>query len=384
MAKRTLVTGIDIGSATARVVVAEYTNDSTPPVVLGTGTAAAHGMRHGYIVNFEEAKRSIAAAVKDAQRRTGFTIKKAFLSVGGISLESINANGSVFVYRADNEITESDVRRALESAEEKLSELSNKEILHAVPVRYKIDDEEVWGRPVGMKGTRLEVTTLFVTCLSQHLKDFVDAVEDIGISVEDVMAAPLAASFVTLTKRQKTAGCLLANVGAETLSIAVFENGLPISLKVFPIGGAEITHDIALGFRVPLEEAEEIKRGENTVYPKKKTEDIIEARLSDIFDLIEGHLKKINKNGLLPAGIVITGGSSALPAIDELAKNSLKLPAHLGTPHIIKTTTAEQIPDSQWSVAYGLCIMGLSEGSDGAGGPSVFRKLWEWFRQFMP
>lgn len=386
MAKRTLVTGIDIGSSSIRVVIAEYTDGGGLPTVVGTGSAESRGLRHGYVANFAEAKKSIESAIRDAERRTGTTVKKAFLAIGGISLESSLASGSVFVYRADNEVTDLDTRRALETAEEKLSRGGNKEIIHAIPVRYRLDDEDVLGRPVGLKGTRLEATTLFITCLRQHLKDLVEVVEECGIAVEDVMAAPLAASFVMLTKRQKTAGCVLANIGAETLSVAVFENNLPISIKVFPIGGMEITNDIALGFRIPLEEAEEVKRGDNTLYPRKKLEDIIQARLSDIFELIEAHLKKIGKSGLLPAGVVISGGGAALPLIEELARSSLRLPARLGTPQVMKTSPSNQLSDSQWSVAYGLCIMGLNEREEpmmadlsrGSG------KILSWFKQFLP
>ena len=157
-------------------------------------------------------------------------------------------------------------------------------------------------KAVGMKGLRLEAKVLFITCLNQHLKEFLEAVEMANIEVEDIMASPIAASFVTITKRQKTAGCVLANIGAETLSIAVFENNIPISLQVFPIGGSEITNDIALGLKIPIEEAEQLKLGRVlNHYPKKKLEDIVEARLSDIFELIEAHLKKSAKAAFWPA-----------------------------------------------------------------------------------
>ena len=174
--------------------------------------------------------------------------------------------------------------------------------------------------------------TLLVTSLEQHLNDLVSAIENTGILVDDVMASPLAASLVMLSKTQKRAGCVLANIGAETVSIAVFENSIPISLKVFPLGSGDITNDIAIGLKIPLEEAERVKRGftSNTNISKRKLDEIISARLSDMFGLIEAHLKSIKRNGLLPAGIIITGGGSGIADIEDLAK-SLSL-IHISEP----------------------------------------------------
>jgi cell division protein FtsA len=239
-----------------------------------------------------------------------------------------------------------------------------------------------------MKGNKLEARVLFVTCLSQHLDDLIDAISDAGIEVLDVVASPLAASLVTLSKNQKVAGCLLANIGAETVSIVVFENNLPVSLEVFPIGSTDITNDIALGLKVPIEDAESLKRGggQSLSVSKKKLDEIVSARLSDIFDLIEAHLKKIDKNGLLPAGIVITGGGSGIATIEDLAKASLKLPARLSA---LGTTGKDGVKDSSWSVAYGLTILGIG-GEDGhesgisKGGRTFWEKLLGWFKQFLP
>jgi cell division protein FtsA len=204
------------------------------------------------------------------------------------------------------------------------------------------------------------------------------------------MAAPIAAGFVTLTKSQKVAGCVLANIGAETVSIAVFENNIPTSLEVFPIGSTDITNDIALGLKVPLEEAEQIKIGVITgsSYPRKKLEEIIAARLSDIFELIEAHLKKIGRNGLLPAGIIITGGGSGLTSIDTLAKVYLKLPSRIGT--LSHLDSKSSFKDATWAVAYGLCIWGLhSDEGPNIDNTSVFfkntwKKILQTIKQFLP
>ncbi len=386
MARRNITTGIDIGTSKVRIVVAEY-KDGSIPEIIGTGCAESKGLRHGYIVNTNEAVHSIKKAIREAEKVSGITIKKAFIAIGGLSLESEVKTSSVFVSRADNEVTEIDIQNAMDASEESMDSASNKQIIHAIPTQFYLDGENVLGRPVGMKGSRLEVSTLFVTCLTQHLNDFVQTVEEAGVQVEDIMASPIAASFVTLTKRQKTAGCVLANIGAETLSIVVFENNIPISLKIFPIGGEEITNDIALGFKIPLDEAENIKRGEGiNSYPKKKLEEIVNARLSDIFDLINAHLKKIKKNGLLPAGIIITGGSSSIPFIEEFAKQTLKLPSKIAKINYSKNINS--ISDASWSVAYGLCIMGLDNEGEENIGMKLARKtksgIFTWLKQFLP
>ena len=388
MARRNIATGIDIGTSRVRVIVAEFVKEKAAPVIIGIGEAEARGMRHGYVINTAEAADSIREAVEAAEKKANVKIKKAFIAVGGISVESETSSGSVFVSRADNEITAADIAAAAEAAMEHIANrMHNKSVIHEIPVSYKIDGKEIPGRPEGMIGSRLEVQVLFITCLSQHLGDFTRAVEEADIAVIDVMASPIAASFATLTKRQKTAGCVLANIGAETLSVAVFENGIPVSLKIFPIGGTAITNDIALGFKIPLEEAEDLKRGSSIgAYPKKKLEEIIHARLSDIFDLINAHLKKIGRSGLLPAGIILTGGSSSLPSIADLARATLNIPSRIASPDFSKTTK-DQLKDAQWAVAYGLCVMGI-DGEGEGDGMRIARqgknKILSWVRQFLP
>ncbi|MFA6552526.1 MAG: cell division protein FtsA [Candidatus Paceibacterota bacterium] len=399
---RNISTGIDIGTYQVKVVVAEDVSENSgekaTPKIIGTGYAVSKGLRHGYILNQTDATRSLKSAIEQAEKSSGVKIKKTFLSIGGIGLGSVVLTGNTAISRADNEITELDLEKVVEVSQSEIpaSFSLNRKIIHTVPIQYKIDGRNVLGRPNGMKGLKLEVKTLFINCLEHHLNDLIETVEEAGVEVEDVIAAPMAAALVTLSKTQKIAGCVLANIGSETVSIAVFENGIPISLEVFPIGSNDITNDIALGLKIPLEEAEEIKRGSviGSTYPRKKLEEIIEARLSDIFDLIEAHLKKIGKNGLLPAGIVITGGGAGIENISELAKSILKLPAKVGSVSFSENSKG-QIKDASWSVAYGLCILGLngyesgsgliSNGNGGTrGGSTLIQRILEWIKQFLP
>jgi len=362
--------------------------------VIGAAMVETRGLRHGYVVNVKDVSASIRSAVSEAEKRAGVKVKGAFVGVGGIGLGSSISTSSVIISKADMEITPLDISRVLEQCEKELSTsiVLNRKVIHSVPLGYKVDGQPVLGAtPEDMKGGKLEVRMLFITCLEHHLNDILEAVEGAGIRVEDVMAAPVAASLVTLTKSQKIAGVVLANIGAETVSIAVFENNVPVSLEIFPIGSTDITNDIALGLKVPLEEAEEIKIGAVTgnSYPRKKLEDIISARLSDIFELIDAHLKKIGRNGLLPAGIVITGGGSGLNNIEEIARIALRLPSRIGSSNLA-VEGKQSFRDATWAVAYGLCIFGLN-ADDGLGltpsndsiskaGKSIVR----WVKQFLP
>ncbi len=386
-----IITGIDIGTYQVKIIVAEYNKkkNNNLPHIIGTGFSESKGLRHGYIINSSDIVKSIRKAIGQAEKTAQTRIKHAYLSIGGVGLEEIKSKGEVMITRADGEITDLDVKKALEDSEEKVSaKISNRKIIHVIPLGFKIDGKIVLGRPVGMHGSRLEIDTLFITCFEQHLNDLIQTIEEAGVEVDDIMASPIAASLVTLTKTQKMAGCVLANIGSETVSSVVFEDNIPISLKVFPIGSTDITNDIALGLKVSLEEAEQIKKGAitNSSYPKKKLDEIVVARLSDIFELIENHLKKIGKNGLLPAGIIMTGGGSGITTIEDMARAALKLPSKLATPRF---GVNSKIKDASWAVAYGLCVWGLTADEDESPvGIALAQRtggnLLQWIKQFLP
>jgi cell division protein FtsA len=388
---RNISVGIDIGTYQVKIMVAETSPARTPPLhILGTGFSESKGLRYGYIVNQQDISRSIKKALEQAERSSGTKIKRAYLGVGGVTLEGVNSTGATMISKADSEITDLDVERVLAASEESLvkSISPNRKIIHTIPIEYKIDKKPLLGRPTGMKGEKLEIKTLSLTYMDQHLNDLIQAVEDVGVEVEDVVASPLAASLVTLTRTQKIAGSVLVNIGAETVSLVVFENNIPISLKVFPIGGTDITNDIALGLKIPIEEAEQIKLGSLTGahYSQKELDEIILARLSDIFELVEAHLKKIGKDGLLPAGIILTGGSSGIQTIEDFAKATLKLPSKIAHLNFSKGAKSV-IRDSSWAVSYGLCILGLSEESESFGIKLAKRtggNVLNWVKQFLP
>lgn len=381
------VTGIDVGTYHVKVVISSETKESTIPQIIGTGYAESRGLRNGYIINESDVVRSVRNAVAQAEKASGVKVRHAYISMGGIGLDEIHAHGEAITSRADSVITQVDIDKAIEISEESIREkIPNRRILHAIPLHYVIDGEKVHGRPHELKGTKLEVDTLFITAFEQHLNDLVSAIESIGIKVDDVMASPLAGSLVMLTKAQKRAGCVLANIGAETVSIVVFENNTPTSLKVFPIGSNDITNDIALGLKVPLDEAEKIKRGGMTAtpYSKKRLDEIISARLTDIFELIDAHLKKIKRDGLLPAGIILTGGGSGITTVQDLARVSLRLPSKIA---MLDPGQNGKVRDASWAVSYGLCIWGMT-GTEEESGINLARhtgsSILNWLKQFLP
>ena len=329
---KNIIAGIDVGTSAIKITVAEQKKGSHNLNVLGAAQKPSSGIRRGYVTNFNEAIKSVASVVRSVEKTIGIPVKRAYIAAGGIGLGSIKSKGTVIISRADGEISEYDVKRVISQSEANLPDISNKRIIHTLPLIFKIDNKPVIGRPLGMKGSKLEAEILFVTCLNQHLLDLIKVVESAGVAVEDIFASPIAASFAALNRRQKEIGCVLANIGSDTVSIAVFEESSPISLEVFPIGSTHITNDIALGLQIPIEEAEKLKidYDSDKTIPRRKLSDIIEARLNDIFELIESHLKKINRNGLLPAGIILTGGGSSLLSLEDIAKASLQLPAKAG------------------------------------------------------
>ena len=366
-------------------------------------------MRHWYVTNVEELSKCIRSVVNTAEKNSGLPIKKAYVSIGGVGLGAIISVGGVVTTKADSEITDLDVKRAIEESEKELPStyILNRKILHTIPLEYKVDGRKVLGRPQGLKGIKLEARVLYITCLAHHFTDLLEAFDEANVEIKDIIASPIAASLVSLTKTQKIAGCVLLNIGAETSSMIVYENNIPVSMEIFPVGSNDITNDIALGLKVSIEDADQIKmiatgaqipaHSSLPNFSRRKLEEIVIARLSDIFDLVEGHLRKIDRNGLLPAGIILTGGGSGIENIEELAREALRLPSKQ---HRLKLegNTRGITKDFEWTVAYGLTMLAFSSSSDTKGPPidigsflNIMRfikktkeKIVEWVKQFLP
>ena len=385
-----IITGIDVGTYHVKVAIARLPRNGAPgakPEIIGTGIAESRGLRSGYIMHDADVARSIKSAIVQAEKAAGMTVKKAHIAIGSIGLEEMYSHGEIIPSRADSEVTATDLEKLMQDSEERiLDRIPNRRILHGIPLRYTIDGAEVLGRPQGLKGTKLEVDSLFITTYEQHVSDLIKTIESLGIYVEDVIASPLASSFVLLSKAQKRAGCVLVNIGAETTSIVIFEDTTPISVKIFPVGSSDITNDLALGLRITLEDAEKIKRGSMTsvTFSKKRVDEIVTERLKNIFGLIDSHLKKIKRDGLLPAGIILTGGGANLPLAVEIAKNTLELPARTAALEIGKNV---KVKEASWAIAYGLCMWGASDTEETSTLGIVKHTkhtFLSWLSQFLP
>src|SRR3989344_1595202 len=403
-----IITGIDVGSSNIRVAVCEHSLRDGTFSVKALIKVPSEGLKNGYIVNADNTSNSIRTALKEAERNFGGRIKKALLGISGVGLGTTTDIGTVAISRADSIVSEFDVNRLLAESEARVTEKPNTKILHSIPSEFKVDVRKIMGKPHGYSGNKLELKTMFITVATPHLDAIVTAVETNGVEVADVYASPVAESFVTSSTSSRNAGLLIANIGAQTVSLLTSEEGFPTSLKVFPIGSLDITHDIALGLRISLDTAEEIKvNGETDKKAQKKVAEIIDARLSDILELIDTHLKKIGRSGLLPAGIIFTGEGAHTRGLEDLARKQLGLPTRIarnsipeeliavgsGEEGTNKTTARsrerlERARNPEWSTVLGLAVLGMSNSPEESLGIRVAKRTKAGFvnflRQFLP
>ena len=406
--KKKSVIGIDLGTNSVKAVAMEFVEGEAASRILGVGASASFGMRKGAVIDPRELASAIREAKDALEKSTGIKGGQIYIGMGGTGLGFQKAKGLIAISRADGEITKEDIKRAEQASETALSRLQNKEILHRISLSYKIDNETSTYDPLGLTGAKLEAETFFITAFVQNIKNILKALEEAAIEVEELIANPLAASRVALGKREKEIGAMVLDLGAATTSIILFEEGLPYSLDVFPIGSQHITHDIAVGLKVDLDEAEKIKvnygavgneianfsnkkparnaGGDNLVYgnySRKKLAEIIEARLSDIFELVEKHLKKVERAGLLPAGVFIVGGGANLLGIESFTKESLGLPARIAEPSNFGGFK-DKVKNPAWSVAAGVALAALEREKSSF----IFRSssgfVLRWLRAFLP
>lgn len=353
-----IITGIDIGTSSIKIVVAESKTENQQPRILHATESPSHGFRHGYVTDSDLAAQSLATAIKKIEAISKFKIESARFAIGGVGLDSHYIKTTLDISKRDSEIGQEHIAGIIEKAEELfIKKYPNKKILHLVPVRFNVDGRDVLGNPIGMYGTQLQARIIFITILEHHYEALADIIKKNDIIIDDIVALPVADSRASLGYQQKSQGVILTNIGSETSSLASFENGTLTSLKILPLGSNDISNDLALGLQISLEEAEKIKKQRNKEYPKKKFDEIVSARLFDIFELTEKHLKEIKKNRLLPAGNVFSGGGSRIELLEDHAKKFLKLPAQTTT--ITKTSQKTKRTSNigpQYSVAYGLCF----------------------------
>lgn len=407
-----VIVGLDIGTAMVRVVVGQLNQDSL--YIIGAAEQPAEGISKGVITSIEEAVSAISVCLEQAERMVGFPLNKVYVGISGTHIMTQLSRGVIAVSKADGEIKEEEVERAIEAAQT-VSTPPNHEILHVIPKTFTVDNQTGIKDPVGMTGVRLEVEAQIIQGLSSQIRNLTKAVYRTGVEIEDLVLGILANAESTLNKKQKELGVALVNIGDATTSIAVFEEGDILSTAVVPLGSAHITSDIAIGLRTSLDIAEDIKieHGEaNSGAVGKKDEidlrefsdleegrislkyvsEIIEARLEEIFELVDKELNKIERSGLLPAGIVLTGGGAKLSGVVEVAKKKFRLPASIGYPQHLNTAI-DKVNDPTFTTALGLVNWGAElksqqkkkislPGLSFLGGAAT--KVKDWFRGLLP
>lgn len=349
MAKTHIITGLDIGTSNIKILVVQKTKESDLEV-LAQVQEPAFGVRKGVVIDVEEISKIIHSAIEKVRKESGRKIDSVYVNVGGSHIFITSSYGTVAVSRADQKISEEDINRVLQAAQT-FSLPLNKEILDVIPQEFIVDGQDRIKEVLGMQGVRLEAEVLVLGGFSPYLKNLTQSVLNSNLQIKDLIPSPIAASQAVLTPRQKELGVLVLDIGAGTSGLAVFEEGNLIHLAIFPIGSAHITNDIAVGLKTDVDIAERIKLefgvllfrgdkkekieledGESLVFSQKMLTRIIEARISEIFGEANKELKKISRQGLLPAGVVLTGGGAKLPKITEFAKKELRLPCRIGKP----------------------------------------------------
>ncbi|MFA4999939.1 MAG: cell division protein FtsA [Patescibacteria group bacterium] len=401
--KDNIIAGLDIGSTSIRLVVGQRIAGpaGNELQIIGAVSGPTIGVSRGVVNSIEETTSSISAVLEKAERLVGVPISRVWVSINDPHIKCDHSKGVVAVGRSDGEISENDINRAIEAARA-LAVPVNYEILHVIPIKFSVDNQGDIKDPIGMNGIRLEVETLIVQGLSTQIKNLTKAIYRTGLEIEDLVIAPIAAAEAVLSSKQKELGVALINLGSSTTSLAVYEERNLIHTAVLPIGAEHITSDIAIGLRCPINLAERIKAEYGTAAAEdvdKKEEidvsqlvkeeevnddisaisrkylaEIINARVEEIFDKVDGEFKRIDRSGLLPAGVIFVGGGAELDGLVEVAKKKLRLPAALGAAKNINLVI-DKVKNPEFLTALGLVLWGNNLEADSGGLGDKFRKF---------
>ncbi len=413
MARPKIVASLDIGSSKIRTVVGVQESESLVPNIIGVGLSPSTGLRKGAVIDVEETINSISASLEDAERMAGEPINHVFLGVGGNHIESINSKGVIAIGQEHSEINEDDVDRVLEAAQA-VTIPSNRRILRIIPKTFAVDDQKGIKYPVGMTGIRLEVETHIVTGFDPIVKNIEKCVLQSGVDIDDIIPACLASGEAVLSKRQKELGVVVVDIGCGSTSIGVYEDGSTLHTATLPIGGENVTNDIAIGLKTSIDTAEKLKIEYGSTIPeevndretidlsllskldthlvsKKQLVEIIEARYHEILLLAKDELIKIHRDGMLPAGVILTGAGAKIPGLIDMARETLNLPAQIGFPQNYDGVV-DKIDDPAYATAIGLLIWGSRfEGRHHAGlglrGVNLkkgFGSMKKWLKSLMP
>jgi cell division protein FtsA len=408
MGRNGIVSGLDIGTTKIGVVIAEPTDEGSFRI-LGVGNAPSEGLKKGVIVSLESAVDSVRRAIDDAELVSGSRIESTYASIAGDHIKSINSRGVVAIGKSSTEIVPSDVERAIEAAKT-VAIPSDREIIHVLPQEYAIDDQSGIKDPTGFSGVRLEVDVHIVTGSVAAAQNILRCVAKTGIEVDELVLEPLASSYAVLTRDEMELGCVVIDLGGGTTDLAVYHEGAIKHTAVVGVGGKDITSDLAIGLRTPLDQAERLKcnygsalsslvdASEMVIVPgvagreakevsRSVLASIIEPRAEEIFSLVARELKKGHFTEMLAAGVILTGGGAQLEGILELAEQIFDLPSKLGTP--LQFENSDEItPGPAFSTGVGLIHYAISRPEKGRrrsrsrGTTKTFEKVKRWLNEY--
>ena len=373
-----VLVGIDVGTSKVCALIGEVGRDGRVTVI-GHGTVPSSGLKKGAVVNIDQTVRSIGDAVEKAERLSGWKIDKAFVGVGGAQVESLNSTGQVAVSAHDREVSREDILRAIEVARA-VAIPSNREVLHVERRGFIVDGQEGVKDPLGMSALRLEVETHIVTAPATAVQNLTKCVAAAGVKIDERVANALAAADAVASETEKELGVAIADIGAGTIDLAMFNEGSPFHTSVLPVGGNLVTSDVAIGIKTSLHVAEELKIVHGTCDLRGVGEDeqisvsvlgeeagrsisrlelcqIIEARMRETFEFLGAEMRMAGA-GMLPAGLILTGGASQLSGLAELGREVLQMPVRVVAP-----TGVSGLTDSILSPAYATAIGLLQWGA---------------------
>jgi len=376
-----IVTGLDIGTTKIGAIIAESNGDATPNII-GVGSSPSEGLRRGVVVNLEKTIRSICAAIDEAERMAGVEVEEVYAGIAGDHIRSINGRGVVAVAGQSNEIIGADIRRVVDAAKAVALPI-DREILHILPQEFIVDEQPGIKDPIGMSGVRLEAEVHIVTGAVTSAQNIYRSIERSQRRVCDLVLEPLASSYAVLGEDEKELGVIVLDLGGGTTDIAMFFEGCIRHTAVVGLGGKNVTNDLALGLRTPVDNAETIKLNHGcTVYRPEERDltvdvpgvggrparrmaksyivDIIQPRMEEILSLANREIKKSNFCQMMSAGIVITGGGSMLDGTVELAEEIFNMPVKIGMPNGFKGLT-DLVSSPIYATGVGLVHYGFSQ-----------------------
>ena len=378
MARPNIVTGLDIGTSTVVAIVAQVNGPDSIDII-GIGESESLGMRKGIIVDIERTSKAIETAIEKAEGMSGCAVDSVFAGITGSHITSTNNRGVVAVSNESSEISLEDVQRALQAAKV-IALPQDRKIIHVRPRQYIVDGYEGILDPVGMYGTRIEVETNIVTGARASIQNLLKSIEKTGVKVEALVLNALASADAVLLPSERELGAVLVDIGGGTTEVAIFREGSLWYTAVIPIGGDHITGDLAVGLRTPIAQAEKIKREEGCVLSelmpaekyieipnvgsedtrkisKQLIADIIEPRVSEILGFVDEKIKMSGYGEMIPGGVVITGGSSLIDGMAELAMEQMNLPVRIGAPKSVGGLS-DIVNLPSYATAIGLVLFG--------------------------